>query len=287
MSVAVLMTEKGLTAIIDNKDYQISKSHPKYEQIVAAYKERRYEDMKNLIDLGTTIRNFGRGELVVEDGVVRFGDRVLGPAITKRILRMIEEGFDVDPMINFLQNLEQNPSNRAVTELYIFLESCDLPITDDGHFLAYKRVNWDFKDFHTGTIDNSPGQRVTMKRNDVDDDKTHLCSHGLHFCSLPYLKNFHPGQGHIVIVKINPRDVVSIPVDYNYTKGRCCAYEVVGIHTSEDKEAFEKSVENRCCEKKSNGNFYNVRDKYGRFCRKDDPLRQDNDDSDDANDVGC
>jgi hypothetical protein len=31
-----------------------------------------------------------------------------------------------------------------------------------------------------------------------------------------------------VIVKINPRDVVSIPSDYNDAKGRACRYEVIG-----------------------------------------------------------
>ena len=31
-----------------------------------------------------------------------------------------------------------------------------------------------------------------------------------------------------MIVKINPRDVVSIPTDYNNAKGRACRYEVIG-----------------------------------------------------------
>lgn len=243
MSIAVLMTENGITVVYDNKDHSVDKSHPRYKDIVAAYREKRFDDMKALIDNGTTVQTFGEGKLTVEKGVVKYGERVLGRALTKRILAMIEEGFDVDPMVKFLDNLDQNPSARAVNELYAFLEGCNLPITDDGYFLAYKRVNWDFKDFHTGKIDNSVGQKPAMKRNEVDDDKQNTCSFGLHFCSLPYLKEFHKGQGHIVIVKINPKDVVSIPVDYNFTKGRTCEYEVIGIHTSEDEEAFKKSVE--------------------------------------------
>jgi hypothetical protein len=35
------------------------------------------------------------------------------------------------------------------------------------------------------------------------------------------------GSDRIVIVKINPMDVVSIPKDYNNAKGRCCRYIVV------------------------------------------------------------
>ena len=30
-----------------------------------------------------------------------------------------------------------------------------------------------------------------------------------------------------MLLKINPADVVSIPIDYNNSKGRCCRYEVI------------------------------------------------------------
>ena len=52
-----------------------------------------------------------------------------------------------------------------------------------------------------------------------------------------------------MILKINPRDVVSIPVDYNNTKGRACKYEVVDVLSEEQFNqtvagisAFNKSV---------------------------------------------
>jgi hypothetical protein len=145
-------------------------------------------------------------------------------------------------MVQFMENLMQNPSKRAVTELYGFLEKNSLPITPDGHFLAYKRVRFDYKDCHTGTMDNSVGKVVEMERNNVDDDKDRTCSTGLHFCSQSYLGHF--GGERIVIVKINPRDVVSIPSDYNDSKGRACQYEVVDeIDKDKADEAFAKSVQ--------------------------------------------
>ena len=39
-----------------------------------------------------------------------------------------------------------------------------------------------------------------------------------------------------MIVKINPKDVVAIPSDYNNTKGRTCRYEVVGEYTENWRE---------------------------------------------------
>jgi hypothetical protein len=43
------------------------------------------------------------------------------------------------------------------------------------------------------------------------------------------------GSGNrVVIVEIDPRDVVSIPSDYNNAKGRCWKYKVVGEVPPED-----------------------------------------------------
>jgi hypothetical protein len=76
-----------------------------------------------------------------------------------------------------------------------------------------------------------------MARNAVDDRSEVTCSQGLHFCSQEYLKSFSGDQ--IVVLKINPADVVSIPVDYNNTKGRCAAYQVIDVLSQED---FNKAM---------------------------------------------
>jgi hypothetical protein len=143
-----------------------------------------------------------------------------------------------------------NPSYRSVQELYGFLEKNNLPITPDGYFLAYKRVRDDYTDCHTGTMDNSIGKTVSMERNQVDDDQNNTCSQGLHFCSQGYLKHF--GGARTIIVKINPRDVVSIPTDYDNSKGRACKYQVIGEVgiNPEDEVEFTQPVQ-------ENANSYN------------------------------
>jgi len=165
----------------------------------------------------------------------------LNTGLSVRMIQMLQEGFPIEPMVNFMENLYQNPSKRAVTELYGFLEKCNLPITPDGHFLAYKKVRADYTDVHSGTMDNSVGQIVEMERHDVDDNKDNTCSTGLHFCSQSYLNSF--GGERTVIVKINPRDVVSIPSDYNDAKGRACRYEVIGEMEVEADKAFTRPVQ--------------------------------------------
>jgi ribosome modulation factor len=156
---------------------------------------------------------------------------------------MLQDGFTVEPLVNFMHNLMKNPSKRSVDELYGFLEKNNLPLTPDGHFLAYKKVRRDFKDIHSGTMDNSPGTVVEMERNMVDDNKDQTCSTGLHFCGLSYLDHFGGNDSRVVIVKIDPADVVSIPSDYNGAKGRACRYEVIGEMGVKAEDAFTAPVQ--------------------------------------------
>lgn len=107
----------------------------------------------------------------------------------------------------------------------------NLPITKDGCFIAFKMVRADYRDIYTGTMDNSPGCVPKMKRADVDPDKDRTCSRGLHFAALEYVRNGSYGSSsngdRLMAVKINPRDVVAIPTDYNNSKGRACQYLVL------------------------------------------------------------
>jgi hypothetical protein len=112
--------------------------------------------------------------------------------------------------------------------------SYQVPLTDDGCFLAYKAVRNDYLDCYTGKVDNSVGQTPMMPRKAVDPDRRNQCSQGYHFCSLGYLASFSGNK--IMAVKVNPKDVVAIPEDYNYTKGRTWKYEVVYEVADKDEE---------------------------------------------------
>jgi hypothetical protein len=91
-----------------------------------------------------------------------------------------------------------------------------------------------------------------MERNAVDDDQNRTCSSGLHFCSKDYLDHFGGSDSRTVILKINPADVVSIPADYNATKGRACRYEVIGELGVHPDEAFIAPVQTEAVSKDVN-----------------------------------
>jgi hypothetical protein len=240
----LIMTSDGFTVVVSGKVYNVHRSHRRYEEMKEAVKRKDYAELERLYNISEQLNQYGGGKVTVEHGKVLYNGQPIHNALTERMLNMMHEGFDIDPMINFLENLMDNPSYRAVSELYTFLEKCSLPITPDGHFLAYKNVRENFTDIFSGKFDNSPGKVCEMPRNMVDEDKDRTCSAGLHFASLSYLPHFGSGPGgKTVIVKINPKDVVAIPSDYNNAKGRTCRYEVVGEHKGGvNKEAFRKTV---------------------------------------------
>ena len=220
----------------------VTKDHPKFTEIVSLCDSKDYAGAAELTDIKSVVEQLVDGSDVDLVGSQLFykGEVVSG-LLGERIIKMANLGLSVDSLIAFLGNLQDNPSSRAVEELYGFLESSKLPITDDGHFLAYKSVKQDYTDHHSGKIDNSVGQVITMVRHKVDEDKDQTCSYGLHFAAHEYAEGFGC-SGRMMVMKINPRDVVSIPSDYNNQKGRCCRYEVLEEVSRDDTKLVGASV---------------------------------------------
>lgn len=238
-----LMQGKNIVVVIDNVPHNIGESHLGYAKIKDAIRAQDWEAVRELVNPVKVVLNYGKGNVSVKGDTLFWKGEQMHNALSDRMITMLTEGFDIEPLVLFMENLQSNPSKRAVDELYGFLEKNSLPITADGHFLAYKKVRKDFRDIHSGTFDNSVGRVLTMERNKVDDNKDQTCSTGLHFCSREYLDHFGGKDDPIVIVKINPRDVVSIPVDYNNSKGRTCRYEVIGLLGVNAKDAFTAPVQ--------------------------------------------
>lgn len=215
-----------------------------FKMVVEAFKKGQWNKVRSLMDVSKAVQSFGKGTTVVRDGVVYVNGNAVHNVLTQRIVTMMTEGFDVNPMLRFLENLEKNPSMTAREELYLFLEANAIPLTTDGHFLAYKKVNREYMDHFTRTFRNKIGDVCQMDRTQVDDNRDRTCSKGLHFCSYSYLASYAgTDDSRVMIVKINPADVVSIPSDYNNAKGRCWKYTVVQEHeTFTDGEWFVASV---------------------------------------------
>jgi hypothetical protein len=244
MSYPYLIQGNNITVVIGNKPHTISKTHITYDKVKEAIKAGDWDLVKDIIEPKQVVLNYGKGNVSVKGETLYWKGEILNSGLAIRMIAMLQEGFPIEPMVMFMENLFQNPSKRAVDELYGFLEKNQLPITDDGYFLAYKKVRANYFDVHSGTMDNSVGKIVEMERNKVDDNKDQTCSTGLHFCGQSYLSHF--GGERVVIVKVHPADVVSIPSDYNGAKGRACRYEVIGeigASIEDSTKAFPSQVQ--------------------------------------------
>lgn len=241
------LTDKTLTIIIDGAPQSVDRN----SHVVAELREILAEDSPDLDRLRLLLspakalaeKLDGSGVQVVGNTVTYKGHRIASH-LEARLIDIASWGLDVTPWKRFVERVFANPLESARLELNLFLENADLPITPDGCFLAYKRVSGDYKDLHSHTFDNSVGTVVSMPRSEVDTDRYRTCSRGLHFCAQGYLRSFGSGgDNRIVIVKIDPADVVSIPSDYSNMKGRTWRYEVVGeIELADETEKVKWGV---------------------------------------------
>lgn len=224
--IAFIKTQDGnITLIVGNKTFSVGTSHINYEKILEALKSKAFDMLESLVDVPATITNsMGGLGVSVRNGQVFYGEKPMHNTITGRILSFIQEGLPHEPLIKFLENIMQNPMPAAVEELYDFLEHKGFPITEDGCFIGYKKVREDYMDHHSGTIENKIGAVISMPRDQVDPNRRNECSYGLHVGTMEYARSF--GAGHMLLVKVNPKDCIAVPKDHNASKLRVCEYEV-------------------------------------------------------------
>lgn len=205
------------------KTVAVSKGDSRYWDVLKAIKEKRLDLIPALVE---PERQFEGSGIELRDGLLYAGDMSIPPELNERIMKHKELGIPYDSLLKFWENLKLNPSYNSRQQLFAFLSNNGHPLTEDGCFIAYRGVREDFKDKHTGKFDNSVGAVCEMPRDAVDDNPNHTCSAGLHVACFDYARGF--GE-QLIEVKVNPKDVVAVPTDYNGTKMRTCRFEVVAV----------------------------------------------------------
>lgn len=203
--------------------------------------DKVYEALFLDAKLEKAVKAFPQKFIKYKDGVLFIDGKPVPTDITDKVIQYTRENLPYMPLVRFWRLIQQNTSFQAVNGLFRFLLTGNFPITEDGHFIAYKGVADDFKDWHTRTMDNTPGAVVEITRNQCDEDPNNACSSGLHVASYTYATT-HYGNGHIVEVKVNPMDVVAVPFDHASHKLRCCKYVVLATTKVERKEILATNV---------------------------------------------
>jgi hypothetical protein len=259
-----IINQTGIVLFMNNKPQKFASSDPKYAAVIAALRlpsDQQEAAIEKALQEGCPNRDIAKNGFQVNVAAqeVAYHGELLPAPLAQKVFSLIEQNLPVTLLEKFWENLKKNPSYNSVRELYDFLSYKELPITEDGCFLAYRGLGNDFYSIRgntstkviqgdvnsQGQIYNGVGEHIEVQRNCVDDDRNQTCSPGLHAGSWDYARDW--SQGKMVVVKINPKDVVSVPSDYNCQKLRCCAYTVVSeveveifaAATSEDGKALE------------------------------------------------
>ena len=243
--------EKCTLTIFDDEGgiKTVPNTFPRFADIRTALFDGDDETVDRLLGVGqeaaSTLTALSERVSIIEDRIFFDGDPLRSIIAEHIVAAYREEGGQrnkLRALVNFLEKVQTNPNEHSREHLYRWAEGAGLTIMADGDFIAYKGVNkakdgtavsvshgtaWVNGEKHTGAIPNRVGDIVTMPRSDVQHDPAVACSTGLHAGTWDYASSF--GSGGTLLVKINPRDVVSTPTDCESQKVRVCRYEVLEV----------------------------------------------------------
>lgn len=254
---------KGESLIVayENEDpVTVPDTHPRFNEILELLRSGKATDdeiqlmVNTLLVAGKKLSSITERVSVAPYGVF-FDGEPLRSELADILIQFTKDGNTekLDSVAKFLENAAANQTFEGIDAMYRWITNGDLVITSDGTFLAYKAVQDDGNgsytsitsgkalvdgEVHEGNIPNHIGAVVTMPRSEVTDKTSVNCGPGLHAGTFGYAEWFsHYGQGgrKIILVEINPRDVVSVPSDHSCAKLRVSRYVV--------KEEVEQRLE--------------------------------------------
>jgi hypothetical protein len=191
------------------------------------------------------------GRVTISNSKIFIDGDPIDPALEGHILRMLQEdgtpknARDWASFGKFIENLYLNTSDFVRKQLFGWLSYENLngrgfTLTDDGCFIGYKGTGGtpdaplsvnsghaivDGVEYNNSRIPNPIGSTIEMPRSEVTDDPAVGCAAGLHVGTYSYAKGW--SRGVLLTVKVNPRDVVSVPTDCAAQKIRTCRYKVI------------------------------------------------------------
>ena len=258
MIAAIINTQKGgtrdISLFINGKPFTVNEDHDNFEevfQIVSSGQHNRsdfdLEYFEKIVNVRKTlnVELSPTGIQVDSNGVSKNGEE-LHLAVCDVIMEYKNNRWDYSCLVNFLDKLLGNPSFTSRNTIYNYLQRYKMPITPEGNFLAMKAVTADFKDKWTKKIDNSLGAEPEIDRGQVSDNPAHACHYGLHCGWSSYIFDFYGCSGdQIIVVEVDPKDVVCCPTDESYSKIRVCKYKVVealGEYTEAKGSSFKSNL---------------------------------------------
>lgn len=219
-----IKTQNNITIYFDNKELMCSKEHKNYDKIIEEINKElpNYIYLESLFSIENIIKESSKN-ITIKNGEMFFKEIKLNNKLIDRILDLINENFDVNYLILFLDNLYNNDNIKNKETFIDFIENNKLPISKDGHFYAYD-IN---------------KKNTYNKYGDIVKDE----SFNLYFHNYDYISNqkddIIENNYNVYILKINPLNIK----DINNNIGYCNKYVIVdNIYYSKIDILKEKSI---------------------------------------------
>ena len=166
---------------------------------------------------------------------------------------------DLESWAAFAVNLYANVTPYIREQLVCWMKAQDwLSFTSDGCLIGYRggQINETTgiaesvhkgpaivnDEMVNGHVPNPDGAIVEMPRASVVDDRSLGCESGLHVGTFEYAVGWAPSNGAVMRVKVDPKDIVSVPVDCEAQKIRCCRFEVLD-HANKTDINFQETIQ--------------------------------------------
>lgn len=233
--IEYMITGDSVIMIFGADSEIVESTHPNYKEIVMAVISGEYKKAFELMNIRKSIENFTQGAITIKGDKLFYGAVEMRSTLVDRILHMMKTGDKgFERLVMFFEKLMENPSKDSVEQLWGFVSHLDVEIDGEGYIIGWKKVSTregKLVDSHTYKVPNDLGNIVEMPRWMVDNNRNVTCSQGLHVGAWDYVRSFSGDT--ILKVRVHPRDVVSVPTDYNDMKMRSSRYEVAAIVDSQ------------------------------------------------------
>ena len=228
-NVVYTLTNDSISVSYGGKMHTVAKGQPNFLTLRNALMQDDEAGAIQALDIRGGFSKWAKGRFTFDESGQSFeyDGAPIPQGLNTRLMEMATKNEDPAPLFRFYERLSKNPSWRSIQQLYTFLAHYNIPLTPDGHFLAYKGLDDGYMDKHTHKVSNRPGVVNEMPRNQISDDPRVDCHVGFHVGDLSYAQSF-AGGGPVVVCKVDPEHVVSVPYDESARKVRVCKYAVVG-----------------------------------------------------------
>lgn len=234
--ISHILSNSGITVVFEDGIKMLHKTSPGYGEALVALKQGDISRLREIMDPKENIKLYSGNELSFEeDGSISFEGLRFGSKFTSLVKEAISKKIPWEVLARFFSNCAANPSQRARKEIETFLDSENLPITDDGCFLAYKNVTVSGLDGDHGTFDCSIGKTLDYPRDKIRPSAFRGPERGLSVGGLNYTKNGFVGKA--MVVKVNPADLIGV---YNspYKEAVVCKLSII----SDGAEEFSSTI---------------------------------------------